>query len=122
MDCDSLDCMSITIDNVAEKLEEFKEKNRQSDCDKNMIDKLIDICNVQLERIKYLNNEKCEWTKMNCELQDHNRCVNNQLDDSKSELNKLQCELEQSRKKLKCVEKELCSSQVNNLYVKYSMI
>lgn len=117
MDCVTLENTSLTIDTVAEKLMEFEQEKKQSDCDKN-IDKLISISTVQSQRIKYLNNAKHEWTKINCELEDKNRSVINQLNDSKSQLSELQYKLTQSKDQLKCVQKELCDSQVNN-YVKY---
>lgn len=97
--------------NMINELEQCK---KQSDCDnKKMFQELLAKYDVQSNKLKKLVNLECEWKTKNCELQNSNDCMNDQIHNLKSHLNQVQFKLSESEKNLKCTQKEICSLKVN---------
>lgn len=97
--------------NMINELEQCK---KQSDCDnKKMFQELLTKFDAQSNKLKKMANAECDWKTKNCELQNVNDCMNDQLHNLKSHFNQIQFKLSETEKSLKCTQKELCNLKVN---------
>lgn len=109
--CDELIDERNCLRNMINELEQCK---KQSDCDsKKTIQDLLTKFETQSIKLKKLANTECDWKTKNCELQNINDCLNDQLHNLKSHLNQIQCKLVESEKNVKCGQKEIYNLKVN---------
>lgn len=103
--------------NLRELYKQFEESNEKNMKDhKKAFAELSDKCDQQTEKLKKIANSEYQWELKYGKLEDTNNCISRQIKVLKCNESKLQSQLAETETTLKCVQKELCTTKVNNFF------
>lgn len=97
------------------EFELWREKNDV--CRKKVFNELISSFEDQSEKLKRATCDESDWQAKYTALQDSHDCVTNQLRILKSNKNNLESKLEDADQNIKCLQKELRYTKVNNYFL-----
>jgi len=101
---------------LREIYKQFEQHNENSKIGgRKLFTELLTKYEIQTETLKKVANAEYQCELKNEKLEDDIKCMNHQLQTLKYNEDKLQLELADFETKLKCVQKELCTTEVNSL-------
>ncbi|XP_025198175.1 putative leucine-rich repeat-containing protein DDB_G0290503 [Melanaphis sacchari] len=98
-----------SLQKLCKQFEQSKEDNYNGH--KKALNELLATCDIQSEKLKKAADLEYKWEHRYGELEDANNYLNRQLKAAKCNENKLQLQLTETETTLKCVERELCTTQ-----------